>query len=169
MKLSGLVSIVAAAAPAFAQYSTAPNATAPGPDEDGKYEISAEGIRGLFIPYGASIANLFINDTNGIERDIVLGFDNASYYEIDPLHPHLGGVPGRSNGHNWDETDSNDWQVAMPTASRTAPLSLTASSTRSHQTRTTCRTLYTVDPTAGTTYVSKSKYLSTAKSNIWTA
>jgi aldose 1-epimerase len=64
------------------------------PDANGKYEISAEGIRALFIPYGASIANLFINDTNGIERDIVLGFDNASHYSVDPFHPHLGGVPG---------------------------------------------------------------------------
>ncbi|OJD31295.1 aldose 1-epimerase [Diplodia corticola] len=64
-------------------------------DADGKYEISAEGIRANFIAYGASISNLFINDTNGVERDIVLGFDNASYYGIDKLHPHLGGVPGR--------------------------------------------------------------------------
>ena len=66
-----------------------------GPDVNGKYEISAEGIRGLFIPYGASISNLFINDTNGIERDIVLGFDNASHYSVDPYHPHFGGVPGK--------------------------------------------------------------------------
>lgn len=64
------------------------------PDANGKYEISAEGIRALFIPYGASIANLFVNDTKGIERDIVLGFDNASHYSVDPFHPHLGGVPG---------------------------------------------------------------------------
>lgn len=63
---------------------------------DGKYQIAAEGIRANFIPYGASISNLFINDTNGIERDIVLGFDNASYYSIDTLHPHLNGVPGES-------------------------------------------------------------------------
>ncbi|KAF2116225.1 galactose mutarotase-like domain-containing protein [Lophiotrema nucula] len=66
-----------------------------GPNADGKYELSAEGIRAYFIPYGASISNLFINDTNGIERDIVLGFDNASHYSVDPFHPHLGGVPGR--------------------------------------------------------------------------
>lgn len=69
--------------------------TARAQDADGKYTISAEGIRAKFIPYGASISNLFINDTNGIERDIVLGFDNASYYSVDKLHPHLGGVPGR--------------------------------------------------------------------------
>lgn len=61
---------------------------------DGKYTIVAEGIRAQFIPYGASLTNLFINDTNGIERDIVLGYDNATYYAQDASHPHLGGVPG---------------------------------------------------------------------------
>lgn len=66
-----------------------------GPDADGKYTISSTGIRAQFIPYAASISNLFINDTFGIERDIVLGFDNATYYGIDRQHPHLGGVPGR--------------------------------------------------------------------------
>jgi aldose 1-epimerase len=66
-----------------------------GPDSNGKYEISGPGIRALFIPYGASISNLFINDSSGIERDIVTGFDNASYYEIDRQHGHFGGVPGR--------------------------------------------------------------------------
>jgi aldose 1-epimerase len=65
------------------------------PDANGKYLIEAEGIRAYFIPYGASISNLFINDTHGIERDLVLGFDNATYYSIDKQHPHLGGVPGR--------------------------------------------------------------------------
>ena len=62
---------------------------------DGKYQIVSEGIRANFIPYGASISNLFINDTHGVERDIVLGFDNASYYSVDKLHPHLGGIPGK--------------------------------------------------------------------------
>ncbi|QIW97299.1 hypothetical protein AMS68_002817 [Peltaster fructicola] len=62
---------------------------------DGKYQISSEGIRANFIPYGASVSNLFINDTHGVERDIVMGFDNASYYSIDRQHPHLGGIPGR--------------------------------------------------------------------------
>lgn len=66
-----------------------------GPNADGKYEISGIGIRANFVPYGAAISNLFINDTNGIERDIVGGFDNASYYSIDKQHPHFGAVPGR--------------------------------------------------------------------------
>lgn len=62
---------------------------------NGKYEISSEGIRAQFIPYAASIANLFIKDIHGVERDIVLGFDNATYYTISKLHPHLNGIPGR--------------------------------------------------------------------------
>jgi aldose 1-epimerase len=66
-----------------------------GPDANGKYEISGINIRANFIPYGASISNLFINDTSGCERDIVAGFDNATYYSIDRQHPHFGGVPGR--------------------------------------------------------------------------
>jgi aldose 1-epimerase len=57
---------------------------------NGKYEISAEGIRANFVPYGASISNLFIRDVHGIERDIVLGWDNATYYTEDKLHPHFG-------------------------------------------------------------------------------
>ncbi|KAK1818803.1 hypothetical protein LTR12_006730 [Friedmanniomyces endolithicus] len=62
---------------------------------DGKYVISSEGITGYFIPYGASISNLFIQDVHGVERDIVLGFDNATYYSETRLHPHLNGIPGR--------------------------------------------------------------------------
>jgi hypothetical protein len=82
------------------QKQSSPTAPAQGDEppiprgEDGKYTIVAEGLRAQFIPYGASLTNLFINDTHGVERDIVLGYDNASYYEADPSHPHLGGVPG---------------------------------------------------------------------------
>lgn len=65
------------------------------PDANGKYTLTAPGIRAQFIPYGASITNLFINSTAGKEIDIVLGFDNATYYTLDKQHPHLGGVPGR--------------------------------------------------------------------------
>ena len=66
-----------------------------GPDSNGKYEITGQGIRAQFVPYGAAISNLFIKDISGIERDIVTGWDNASYYEVDKLHPYFGGVPGR--------------------------------------------------------------------------
>lgn len=64
-------------------------------DSNGKYHISSEGITAYFISYGASLSNLFITDVYGVERDIVLGFDNATYYTESRLHPHLCGVPGR--------------------------------------------------------------------------
>ena len=66
-----------------------------GPDADGKYVIYGTNIRANFIPYGASVSNLFINDTNCVERDLVGGFDNATHYTEDTVHPHFGGVPGR--------------------------------------------------------------------------
>lgn len=93
MRIPTVVSLFAATV--FAQSSSTSSNNTLGPDKDGKYEISAQGIRGLFIPYGASITNLFVKGKDGVERDIVLGFDNASYYAEDPVHPHLGGVPGR--------------------------------------------------------------------------
>jgi len=68
---------------------------APGPDANGKYTIQSPGLRAHFIPYGASISNLFINDSTGVERDIVVGFDNATYYTEDGQHGHWGAVPGR--------------------------------------------------------------------------
>ena len=38
--------------------------------------------------------NALCRRVHGVERDIVMGFDNASYYSIDKQHPHLNGVPG---------------------------------------------------------------------------
>ncbi|KFZ01402.1 hypothetical protein V500_00775 [Pseudogymnoascus sp. VKM F-4518 (FW-2643)] len=70
-------------------------ATGLGPDSDGKYTISSKGLRAQFVAYGASISNLFVKDANGHERDVVLGFDNATYYAEDPRHSHWGSVPGR--------------------------------------------------------------------------
>ncbi|KAK3073013.1 hypothetical protein LTR53_005786 [Teratosphaeriaceae sp. CCFEE 6253] len=62
---------------------------------DGKYAISSEGIEAYFVPYAASLSNLFIRDVHGEVRDIVLGFDNASYYSKSRLHLHLNEIPGR--------------------------------------------------------------------------
>ncbi|KAK0100739.1 hypothetical protein ONS95_007189 [Cadophora gregata] len=71
------------------------SSTGSGADANGKYLITGTDIRALFVPYGASISNLFLNDTSGVERDVVTGWDNATYYGIDKQHPHFGGVPGR--------------------------------------------------------------------------
>lgn len=89
MKLTNSLAAVLAAASAVSATSGS------GPDKNGKYWIRAKGIEASFIPYGASISNLFIHDRYGIQRDLVGGFDNASYYSIDRQHPHFGGVPGR--------------------------------------------------------------------------
>ncbi|KAH7396617.1 galactose mutarotase-like domain-containing protein [Phaeosphaeria sp. MPI-PUGE-AT-0046c] len=91
MWASTLVSLFAATA--VAQYGKPSNGST-GPDANGKYEISSQGIRATFIPYGASVSNLWIKGKDGVERDIVLGFDKAIDYEGE-VHPHFGGVPGR--------------------------------------------------------------------------
>ncbi|KAK5110548.1 hypothetical protein LTR62_005740 [Meristemomyces frigidus] len=62
---------------------------------DGKYAIQSEGITAYTVPYGATLSNLFLKDRHDVVRDIVLGFDNATYYSESRLHPHLNGIPGR--------------------------------------------------------------------------
>ncbi len=86
------------------------------PDTNGKYWIYGEGIAAAFIPYGASVSNLLIKDKNGIARDIVMGYDNASYYAVDKVHPHLGGVPGRYANRIKNSTFELDGQVFHVTA-----------------------------------------------------
>ena len=98
MKHSLILSLLAAlvsARPHFPWFRDREEPIPLGPDKDGKYTIQSEGIRAQFIPYGASLTNLFIKDAKGIERDIVLGYDNATAYARDTSHPHLGGVPGK--------------------------------------------------------------------------
>ncbi|KAI9897851.1 hypothetical protein N3K66_007707 [Trichothecium roseum] len=65
------------------------------PGEDGRYTISAPGIKAQFIPYGATLTNLFVQDKNGQEIDVVLGYDDADFYATDPSHPVYNAVPGR--------------------------------------------------------------------------
>ncbi|KAB5585553.1 galactose mutarotase-like protein [Coniochaeta sp. 2T2.1] len=70
-------------------------ATAFAPGADGKYTISAPGIKAQFIDYGASLTNLFVKDKMGMDVDVVLGYDNISYYPVDPGHPVYNSIPGR--------------------------------------------------------------------------
>ncbi|KAK3376445.1 galactose mutarotase-like domain-containing protein [Lasiosphaeria ovina] len=67
----------------------------PEPGADGRYTISAPGIKAQFIPYGASLTNLFVSDKNGNDIDVVLGYDDAAYYPKDPGHPVYNSIPGR--------------------------------------------------------------------------
>ncbi|KAI2467809.1 galactose mutarotase-like protein [Annulohypoxylon bovei var. microspora] len=65
------------------------------PGEDGKYTISSSGITAKFIPYGATLTNLFVKDKNGEDVDVVLGYDDIDYYPEDPGHPVYNSIPGR--------------------------------------------------------------------------
>ncbi|KAI0592823.1 galactose mutarotase-like domain-containing protein [Biscogniauxia sp. FL1348] len=64
-------------------------------DEDGKYTIESSGIKAQFIPYGATLTNLFVKDKNGEDIDVVLGYDDIDYYPEDPGHPVYNSIPGR--------------------------------------------------------------------------
>ena len=48
-------------------------AIAQSPSPFQKYTISAPGINASFIPYGARLTNLFVEDKNGDPQDVVLG------------------------------------------------------------------------------------------------
>jgi len=77
MRVFGLAAIAALPLLALSQSSYGPPPTVPGNGSvvrpDGKYVISCEGITGYFIPYAASVSNLFVRDVHGEVRDIVLG------------------------------------------------------------------------------------------------
>ncbi|KAK4183618.1 aldose 1-epimerase [Podospora australis] len=70
-------------------------AAAPAPGPDGRYTISAPGIKAQFIPYGATLTHLFVKDKNGEDIDVVLGYDDVDYYPKDPGHPVYNAIPGR--------------------------------------------------------------------------
>ncbi|KAH8906910.1 galactose mutarotase-like protein [Coniochaeta sp. PMI_546] len=89
MRLSAIFTVIAQAVAVMGLDS----AFAPG--ADGKYTISAPGIKAQFIDYGASLTNLFVKDKMGMDVDVVLGYDNISYYPVDPGHPVYNSIPGR--------------------------------------------------------------------------
>jgi len=68
-------------------------------NDEGKFVIQSEGIRIAFTNYGAAVTNLWMNDTNGQEIDVVLGLDHADMYPENKLNPYLNGMVGRYNGY----------------------------------------------------------------------
>ncbi|KAL8645343.1 MAG: hypothetical protein Q9210_006757 [Variospora velana] len=62
-----------------------------------KYTISAPGINATFIPYGARLTNLYVNDKNGDPQDVALGYDDAADYLRDDqtVHSYYGPIVGR--------------------------------------------------------------------------
>jgi aldose 1-epimerase len=45
-----------------------------------KYSLSAKGINASFIPYGARLTSLCVNDKNGTPQDVAVGYDEGSRY-----------------------------------------------------------------------------------------
>jgi aldose 1-epimerase len=62
-----------------------------------KYIISAPGINASFIPYGARLTNLLVNDKNGEPQDVVLGYDDGTQYlnDTETVHTYFGPIVGR--------------------------------------------------------------------------
>ena len=62
-----------------------------------KYSLSANGINASWIPYGARLTNLFVQDRNGTYQDIVVGYDNGTQYlhDTETNHTYFGAVVGR--------------------------------------------------------------------------
>ncbi|KAK3312856.1 galactose mutarotase-like domain-containing protein [Apodospora peruviana] len=80
---------------ALADATAIPSESAFTPGADSKYTISAPGIKAQFIEYGATLTNLFVKDKNGKDIDVVLGYDDTTYYPKDPGHPVYNSIPGR--------------------------------------------------------------------------
>jgi len=62
-----------------------------------KYTVSAPGINASFIPYGARLTNLLVNDKNGHPQDVVLGYDDGTQYlnDTETVHTYFGPIVGR--------------------------------------------------------------------------
>ncbi|KAG7004245.1 aldose 1-epimerase [Physcia stellaris] len=112
-----------------------------------KYTIAAPGINATFIPYGARLTNLFVNDKNGNPQDVVLGYDDPAQYinDTNTVHTYYGPIVGRyanrikngtftidgrtshipTNEHNGSDTlhggttgyDQRNWTVVSSNAS----------------------------------------------------
>jgi aldose 1-epimerase len=54
-----------------------------------------DSIRATFLPYGASLQELWVKDRNGTWRDVVVGFDNTTNYGTDTIHNYFGPQVGR--------------------------------------------------------------------------
>ena len=47
------------------------------------YTLSAENITAKFIPYGARLTSLLVQDRSGTYQDVVAGYDNPQQYLTD--------------------------------------------------------------------------------------
>lgn len=54
-----------------------------------------DSIRATFLPYGASLSELWVKDRQGAWQDVILGFDNSTNYGTDTIHNFFGPIVGR--------------------------------------------------------------------------
>jgi aldose 1-epimerase len=54
-----------------------------------------DSLRATFVPHGATVLDFWARDRDGVWRDIVAGYDDASLLGNDPLHPFFGPQVGR--------------------------------------------------------------------------
>ena len=61
-----------------------------------KYTLAAPGIRASFIPYGARLTDLVVNDKDGNPQDVVLGYDDGAQYltDTETVHTYFGPIVG---------------------------------------------------------------------------
>jgi aldose 1-epimerase len=92
--ISSVTSLLAAASVVAAANSPYPAFSG---DPFQKYNLSAKGIQASFIPYGARLTSLCVNDRNGDWQDVAIGYDQGSQYLQDTLtnHTNFGSLVGR--------------------------------------------------------------------------
>ncbi|PGH07202.1 aldose 1-epimerase [Blastomyces parvus] len=61
------------------------------------YVISAPNIKATLIPYGATLTSLLVNDRNGKQQDVAVGYDDPKQYLTDTQtnHTYFGCIVGR--------------------------------------------------------------------------
>ena len=91
---SSLISAQGYSAPGSYQTSPFPKFSG---DPFKKYNLTADGIKASFIPYGARLTNLYVKDKNGAWQDVAVGYDEGSRYlqDSETNHTYFGAVVGR--------------------------------------------------------------------------
>ncbi|OJD13282.1 hypothetical protein AJ78_06242 [Emergomyces pasteurianus Ep9510] len=61
------------------------------------YVISANNIEATLIPYGATLTSLLVNDRDGKQQDVIVGYDDPKQYQVDTEtnHTYFGCIVGR--------------------------------------------------------------------------
>ncbi|KIX01443.1 uncharacterized protein Z518_09169 [Rhinocladiella mackenziei CBS 650.93] len=83
--------------PVLGQTSTRPASATGTVNPFALYTLTAENITAKFIPYGARLTSLLVQDRDGNEQDVVVGYDNASQYlaDTETNHTYFGPIVGR--------------------------------------------------------------------------